>query len=391
MTIAEHEILTQERPRDALLPRSFQHVVSLSYGRSGTGNFVIQGENLHVLTNLRQMLEGTVRCIYIDPPYNNQERYRHYEDRGGHDEWLEMMSARLQALKPLLSGDGSIWISIDDGEVHYLKVIADRIFGRANFITTIVWEHRTTRENRSAFSKNHEYLLVYGADPQEFRRRRNLLPHGRDQLARYKNPDNDPRGPWQSVSATVQDGHATPSQFYDLVAPTGKLHTPPRGRCWVYSRDRMLAEIAAQNVWFGPRGEGVPRLKQFLSGAHRGLTPDTLWKADAVGTTDEAKKHILEIFPDDVVFETPKPERLIARVLQIATNPGDLVLDAFLGSGTTSAVAHRLGRRHIGIESGLHAASMCAARLRDAIDREARAALETDLSTAGGFDFYLAC
>ena len=193
---------------------SFPHIHDLSYGDTDTGNALIQGENLRVLDTLQTRYSGRVQCVYIDPPYNNHERYRHYLDTRSHQAWLDMMVARLLALKPLLSIDGSLWISIDDREIHYLKVAADEIFGRDNFITTIVWQQRTSRENRRVFSNNHEYLLVYATNPRKFRARRNLLPGGPALLARYKNPDSDPRGPWQSVSANVQDGHATASQFY---------------------------------------------------------------------------------------------------------------------------------------------------------------------------------
>ena len=368
---------------------SFPRIVDLSYGDTRTGNALIQGENLRVLDTLQTRYSGKVRCVYIDPPYNNQERYRHYLDTRSHQAWLDMMVARLLALKPLLSIDGSLWISIDDREIHYLKVAADEIFGRDNFVTTVVWQQRTSRENRKVFSNNHEYLLVYATNPRKFRARRNLLPGGPALLARYTNPDSDPRGPWQSVSANVQDGHATASQFYDLVAPSGKVHRPPEGRCWVYSKDKMQQEIAAGNIWFGKTGAGVPRLKRFLQSSKVGLTPETLWPALEVGTTDEAKKQLLKLFPDNGVFDTPKPEGLIRRVLEIATDPGDLVLDAFLGSGTTAAVAHKLNRRYIGIEHGAHAVTYCAARLRFVVDGDTTGiSNEVRWEGGGGFNFY---
>ena len=368
---------------------SFSPITEFSYGESGTGNALIQGENLHVLDLLQSQYAGKVQCVYIDPPYNNQERYRHYMDNSSHEVWLEMMVARLQAIKPLLSIDGSLWISIDDREIHYLKVAADEIFGRENFVTTVVWQQRTSRENRKVFSNNHEYLLVYAINQRKFRAKRNLLPGGSELLARYKNPDSDPRGPWQSVSANVQAGHATKSQFYDLVAPSGNVHRPPEGRCWVYTKEKMQREITAGNIWFGKTGECVPRIKRFLKFSKVGLTPETLWPASEVGTNDEAKKQLLKLFPNDGVFDTPKPEGLIRRVLEIATEPGDLVLDAFLGSGTTTAVAHKLNRRYIGIEHGEHAVTLCAARLRLVVDGDTTG-ISTDVRWrgGGGFDFY---
>lgn len=291
---------------------------SLSHGDSGTGNWIIQGDNLAVLHSIRDQITGQVRCVYIDPPYNNQEKYRHYTDTRNHNEWIEILTANLLAIRPLLTRDGSVWISIDDSEMHYLKVAADRVFGRENFLSTIIWQQRTTRENRKAFSNNHEYLLVYAADYAAFRKNRNLLPPSDELLARYKNPDSDSRGPWQSISANVQDGHATDSQYYDLIAPNGLVHRPPRGRCWVYSLDRMKEEISAGNIWFGRDGNGVPRIKRFLRDSRIGLTPETLWMARDVGTNEDAKKQQLELFRGGLVFDTPKPEPLIARILEIA-------------------------------------------------------------------------
>jgi adenine-specific DNA-methyltransferase len=388
-SVAESTIRSTASPAPVALPSSFVRDAAASAGVTDTGNFVIKGENLGVLEELSPNYEGAVRCIYIDPPYNNQERYRHYDDVSSHEEWLKAIGARLQALKPLMTKDGSIWISIDDRELHYLKVAADHIFGRQNFVSTIVWQQRMTRENRRAFSNNHEYVLVYAADSELFRRTRHPVPASDAVLARYKNPDGDHRGLWQSVSANVQDGHATTSQHYELVAPNGRRHRPPEGRCWVYTAERMATEIAEGRVWFGKDGNGVPRLKRFLNGSHGGLTPETLWLAQYAGTNDEAKKHVLSLFPTEPVFDTPKPERLIARILEIATQPGDLVLDIYLGSGTTSAVAHKLNRRHLGIEQNEDACLLAANRLRAVVAGE-RGGISSEVGWGGGggFDFY---
>lgn len=374
-----------------VFPASLRPEPPFGYGKSATGNAVIQGENLATLHLLRATLEESVRCIYIDPPYNNQERYRHYHDAQSHDEWLAAIVKRLYALRALLSVDGSLWVSIDDREVHYLKVAADQVFGRENFITTIVWQQRRSRENRKVFSNDHEYILVYAKSAPVFRTRRNLLPPGEELLKRYRNPDKDPRGPWQSISANVQDGHATKAQYYEIVAPNGKRHRPPKGRCWIYNEGRMREEVAAGNVWFGRDGSGVPRLKKFLDPSRVGLTPHTLWTSQEVGTNNDAKKHLLQLFPGEPVFDTPKPESLIARVLRIATDPGDLVLDAYLGSGTTVAVAHKMDRRYIGIESGDHAVTHCASRLRMVIDGEGGGiSQEIGWKGGGGFEFFRA-
>jgi adenine-specific DNA-methyltransferase len=372
------------------LSGNLRHAAELSHGQRDTGNLILQGENLRVLSEIAPQFSGKVRCIYIDPPYNNQEEYNHYADALGHEKWIEEVTARLNLLAKFLREDGSIWISIDDREVHYLKVAADKIFGRENFVTTVVWQQRTTRENRKVFSNNHEYLLVYAKDSRAFKDKRNLLDLTPEVASRYGNPDGDPRGPWQSVSANVQAGHATQGQFYEVVAPNGRRHTPPNGRCWVYNESRMKEEIAKNNIWFGRGGNGVPRLKRFLSEAKQGLTPETLWLATDVSTNKKAKKHLLKLFPDQMVFDTPKPEQLIRRILHIATNAGDIVLDAYLGSGTTTAVAQKMGRRYIGIEQGSHAVTLCVERMKKVIDGEAGGISESvGWSGGGGFDFYI--
>jgi adenine-specific DNA-methyltransferase len=364
----------------------FHEVHGLSYGDRDAQNLLLQGENLAVLQALLPVFRGSVRCVYIDPPYNNNERYAHYDDYLSHEEWLSEIEPRLTILHDLLRRDGSLWISIDDNEVHYLKVLADRLFGRDSFMTTLVWQHRTTRENRRAFSNDHEYVLVYARDAARFREARNLLPVDWVETGRYKNPDDDPRGPWQSVSANVQDGHATPSQFYEVVAPNGQRHSPPKGRCWGLPKERMDQAIAEGRVWFGRDGNGVPRIKRYLSEAQPGVTPETLWTAETAGTTRGAKRQLLEMFPNETLFDTPKSEELIMRILQIATDPGDLVLDAYLGSGTTAAVAHKMNRQYIGIEIGDQALTHCAQRLRKVVDGE-RSGISNAVSWTGGGGF----
>ena len=367
----------------------FNRNASLSYGEDNSGNAIIHGDSLPVLATLRKIYERQVRLIYIDPPYNNQEAYYHYLDSSTHDSWLQQMETHLYALEPFLSEEGSIWISIDDNELHYLKVLADRVFGKHNFLSTIIWQHRTTRENRRVFSNNNEFILAYAKNARVFKKKRNRLPVSSELLSRFKNPDNDPRGPWQSVSANVQAGHATAGQFYELVAPQGKRHVPPNGRCWVYTKAKMEKEIANNNIWFGHDGHGVPRLKHFLSQAKLGLNPHTLWSAEEVGTTDLAKKHLLRMLPNAQVFETPKPESLLCRIIHIATNPGDLVLDTFLGSGTTAASAHKMDRRYLGVESGEQVVTHCVPRLRQVVDGEQGGiSAERGWKGGGGFHFF---
>jgi adenine-specific DNA-methyltransferase len=354
-------------------------------------NRLIRGDNLLALKALEQELAGRVRCIYIDPPYNTGAAFEHFEDGVEHSLWLSLIRDRLELLHNLLAMNGSLWISIDDNEAHYLKVLCDEVFGRQSFITMIIWEKRTSRENRRVFSVNHDYMLVYAKDPATFAASRNQLAMNDEVLSRYKNPDNDPRGPWQSVSANAQAGHGTAAQFYSLKLPSGRVIGPPKGRCWVYTEQRMSEEIARGNIWFGADGDGAPRIKRFLSDVDGGgLTPETIWRAGEVGTNDDAKKALLELLPDASVFDNPKPERLLHRVLHIATSPGDLVLDSFAGSGTTGAVAHKMGRRWIMIEMGEHAHTHIIPRLTKVVNGEDPGGItkEVNWEGGGGFRYY---
>ncbi|MCX5727048.1 MAG: site-specific DNA-methyltransferase [Candidatus Saganbacteria bacterium] len=334
--------------------KKLQYIKKHSCGSLSSRNMIIHGDNNIVLDMLRERWQGDIKCIYIDPPYNNREQYNHYQDDKSHEDWVLEMTNIISKLRGFLREDGSLWVSIDESEMHYLKVASDLVFGRQNYITTIIWQQRTTRENRKIFSNNHEYILVYAKNPKKFKAARNMLPPTKDVHSRYKNPDSDPRGPWQSVSANVQAGHAVNSQFYELIAPNGKKHRPPNGRCWIYNKNRMNREIRDNNIWFGANGNGVPRIKKFISNSKVGVTPETLWLSKDVGTTKMAKKHLLSLFPDSLVFDTPKPESLIKRILEIATNEGDLFMDVFLGSGTSAAVAHKMKRKYIGVELGEH-------------------------------------
>lgn len=340
------------------------------YGNPETENLLIKGDNKEVLEKLQDKFKEKIKCIYIDPPYNNKDNYTHYNDTKSHEEWLKEMEIILTKLKLFLHQEGSIWISIDDTEMHYLKVLADTIFERKNFVTTIIWNHRTTRENRNIFSNNHEYILVYAKDIKKFKKSRNTLPPSVEQLSRYKNYDNDERGAWQSVSLNVQAGHAVESQFYTIIAPNGKKHFPPKGRCWIYNEERLKEEIKKNNIWFGKDGNGVPRKKSFLNLNKIGLIPETLWLGEDVGTTKQAKEELLLNFPDEEIFDTPKPELLIKRILQIATNENDFVLDCYLGTGTTAVVAEKMNRKYIGIELGNQIEIYAIPRLKSVISSE---------------------
>lgn len=347
---------------------------------------LLQSDNTIALGAVTRAWGASVRCAYIDPPYNNGDKYAHYSDNQTSDKWLAEMAQLLAAVRESLREDGSVWISIDDTEVHYLKVLCDRVFGRHNFVTSIVWERRVSRENRREFSRNHEYLIVYARNANVWKKRRNSLPITEDILSRYRNPDRDPRGAWQSVTATAQAGHGTESQFYAVRGPSGNEHWPPKGRCWVYTKERFEEEISKGNVWFGTDGRSVPRLKKHLVSRRSGVTPATLWTAAEVGTTASAKKHLKALFPDLTLFDTPKPEQLLARVIEISTDPGDLVLDPFLGSGTTAAVAHKMDRAYVGVEVGQHAESHCAQRLKKVVAGEP-GGVSRAVGWEGGGDF----
>ena len=362
----------------------------MSIGGEDCKNILIKGDNKAILPELLPVYRGKIKCIYIDPPYNNGDSYHYYNDNTTTSAWLKDMRSVLSWLKMLLKKDGSIWISIDDKEMAYLKVEADRIFGRENFAGTIVWRQRKTRENRAVFSYNHEYVLVYAKDIKAFKKSRNLLPVSKDFVdSKYKNPDNDPRGPWQSVSASVQAGHAVASQFYTIISPAGIEFNPPKGRCWAYNQKKMLREIVEHNIWFGLEGRNTPRIKKFLANSKIGLTPETLWSGDNYGTTDSAKKHLLSLFPEmENVFDTPKPEELIKQIIEIASNEGEYVLDCYIGSGTTMATAHKLNRNYIGIEIGDQMADLVVRRMNLVINGEG-GGVSSAINWNGGGQFAL--
>lgn len=240
-----------------------------------------------------------------------------------------------------------MWISIDDDEQAYMKVLCDELFGRSSFVASIIWQKRTSPDMRAVISDGHDYILVYAKDKELFKQKRNRLPLSEEQRKSYKNPDNNPRGPWTSTDCTAQAGHGTAEQFYTLTTPAGRVIELPKSLCWRFTKERMEEEIAAGRIWLGKDGKGVPRKKTYLKDS-TGVVPWTLWMNKEVGHNQEAKKEINALFGSDNAFDTPKPERLIERIIHIATNPGDLVLDSFLGSGTTAAVAHKMGRRYIG-------------------------------------------
>ena len=327
------------------------HAVGATHGpTSADENLLIVGDSGDALRSLSTVPEwaakfrGKVKLVYIDPPFNTEQTFDHYADQLEHSIWLTMMRDRIRDIRPLLSDDASIWVHLDDAEVHRMRVVLDEEFGPERCATQIVWQKRTTRENRSAFSDNHDHILVYTACAvTEWRDVRNRLPRA----TTTKNADGDSRGPWDSVPFTAQGFRA--NQMYKITTPTGVVHDPPAGRCWGAVESEFRRLLADDRIYFPKGGDGRPRVKQFATEAPQ-LVPQTIWPSVEVGENDEAKKQIQALFPGVNPFDTPKPERLLQRIVHIASNPGDIVLDCFAGSGTTAAVAHKMRRRWITVE-----------------------------------------
>lgn len=314
-------------------------------------NLLIRGDalaTLHSLVGLPEFaseLIGQVRLAYLDPPFNTQQAFAHYDDALEHSVWLTMMRDRLAQLWTLIADDGSVWVHCDDAEQAYLRVVMDELFGREKFVATVIWQKRYSRENRKAIGFSHDYILVYAkCGPQEWAQRRNRLPRDEKTAKQYRNPNNDPRGPWRVIPMDAQGYRA--NQMYEVVSPTGKRFKPSKGRCWGFVEGRYLELEKQGRIYFGKSGNSRPGIIRYLSETE-GLVPSTWWPNEEAGHTDEAKKEMLALFPDHEAFDTPKPERLMHRIIEVATDPDDLVLDCFAGSGTTAAVAHKLGRRWI--------------------------------------------
>ena len=377
----------QDIRRSTRVPyRLLKEVSDLSYGDRDTRNMLIQGDNLDTLKALLPYYAGKVKCIGTDPPYNTKSAFEHYDDNLEHSLWLAMMYPRLELLRSFLSEDGSIWVSIDDNEAHYLKVIMDEIFGRKNFVANVVWQKRTSPDMRATIGAGHDHILVFSKDYESFKKIVKRLPKNDKQISTYKNPDNDPRGPWVSADYTAQ-GYR-PNQMYKITTPAGAEYTPPAGRCWKNIEPVFLQLVSENRIWFGKQGKSIPRKKTFLSESE-GQVAWTWWPNNEVGHNQEAKKEINQLFGADNAFDTPKPERLIKMIFDIVTDENDLVLDSFLGSATTIAVAHKMRRRYIGIELGEHAETHCVPRLRKVIDGEQGGISEVvGWNGGGGFRFY---
>ena len=357
-----------------------------SYGEANTGNMLIHSDNLLALKALEQNFSGKIKCIYIDPPYNTGNAFEHYDDGLEHSMWLNLMKPRLELLHRLLANEGSMWISIDDDECHYLKVFCDELFGRKNFVSNVIWEKKYSPQNDAKWlSDSHDHILVYAKNKEVWRPC--LLPRTEEMDSRYKNPDNDERGPWKPADFSVKT--YSKSSDYPVVLPSGRIVNPPQSRCWVTSKERFDELVADNRIWFGESGNNVPSVKKFLTEVKQGSVSKTIWNRTEVGDNQEAKKEI-KAFDNDNVFTTPKPERLIQRVLQLASNEGDFVLDSFLGSGTTAAVAHKMGRKWIGIELGEHCNTHCLPRLKMVCDGtdQGGISIAREWKGGGGFKFY---
>jgi adenine-specific DNA-methyltransferase len=369
---------------DAVPYRLLEAVPDLSYGDVDSPNMLIQGDNLEALKALLPYYAGQVKCIFIDPPYNTRSAFEHYDDNLEHSKWLSTIYPRLELLQELLSEDGSIWVTIDDNEAHYLKVIMDEIFGRKNFVANVLWQKRTSPDARIQLGAAHDHILVYARDISKLSLSKLMLSD--EQTKNYKNPDNDQKGAWTSTDFTAQGWR--PNQMYKIISPSGVEYEPPPGRCWGNIESEYKRLLSEGRMWFGKDGKSRPRVKNYIT-EKEGISSWTWWPNSDVGHNQEAKKEINNLFGADNAFDTPKPERLIQRTLQIATNEGDLVLDSFLGSGTTAAVAHKLARRYIGVEMGEHAQTHCQPRLKKVVDGEQGGISEAvNWQGGGGFKFY---
>jgi len=354
---------------------------------SSYDNLLIHGDNLLALKALEQQYAGKVKCVFIDPPYNTGSAFTHYDDGLEHSLWLSLMRDRLEAIRTLLAEDGSLWITIDDNECHYLKVLCDEIFGRQSFVATCVWEKDKGGRGDADISLSHDNILIYAKDRTLWSKYRNLMPRTETQLGRFKNPDNDPRGAWrQGDDGTAKSG--TEKQRFPITIPSGRVVTPPAGRYWAFSQETLAKARTEGRAYFGVDGDRLPIIKRYITEVRDGVAPRTWWSADEVGTNQQAKRdHLNKLLTDIEPFATPKPEGLIQRIIHIATNTGDLVLDSFAGSGTTGAVAQKMGRRWIMVELGDHCETHIVPRLKKVIDGEDQGGISKAVNWQGGGGF----
>lgn len=333
---------------------------------SSHDNFIIKGNNLVALHSLRKRFAGRIKLIYIDPPYNTGNNGFNYHDSFNSSTWLTFMKNRIEIARELLSNDGSIWINIDDKESHYLKVLCDEIFGRENFVINFIWQKKYSPANDAKwFSDVHDHILVFAKNKPSFKP--NLLPRSEAMNKRYKNLDNDPRGSWKSGGFSVKTYSA--DYDYPIETPSGKVVYPPKGSCWQTSKENYLKKLADNRIWFGSKGDSKPQLKQFLSEVQQGAVAKSIWSYEEAGHNQVSRSEIIKLF-GDYRFATPKPEKLLKRIIELASNENDYVLDFFLGSGTTTAVAHKMNRRYIGVEQMDYIENVSVVRMKLVLEGE---------------------
>jgi adenine-specific DNA-methyltransferase len=346
-------------------------------------NRLVFGDNLLALKALEQEFSGKIKCIYIDPPYNTGSAFEHYDDGIEHSLWLSLIRERLEVLKRLLTDDGSLWINLDDNEAHYCKVLCDEVFGRKNFVTTVVWQKKyAPKSDSKLLSVSHDFILVFAKNIEAVSL--NRLQKTDEQISRYTNRDNDPRGPWKA--GDVLRNEVREYAVFPVKLPSGREVMPGQGTSWRYTKEKFAELIADKRIWFGVDGDARPAIKRFLSEVTETIPATTWWEYSDVGHNDEAKKESKHLF-GETLFGTPKPERLMHRIVEIASNPGDWVLDSFGGSGTTGAVAHKMGRRWIMVELGEHCHTHIIPRLKKVIDGSDAGGITEAVGWKGGGGF----
>ncbi len=342
-------------------------------------NLIIKGNNLLALHTLKQQFRGRVKLIYIDPPYNTGNDDFKYNDNFNHSAWLTFMKNRLQVAKTLLRNDGVIFVNCDDNEQAYLKILMDEEFGAENFVADFIWNHRKSSQNDIDVSLSHNYILCYAKNRSQFR----LNPLGING-EKFENPDNDPKGDW--TADPMDAPNIRPNLTYEIRNPnTGEVYWPPEGRCWRFTKDKYEEAFAEGRIVFGKTGKSKPQYKRYRFEAEaRGTNPFTIW--DDVGTATEATKELMKLFETKQVFSTPKPERLLQRIIHLSTKSNDIVLDYFIGSGTTSAVAHKTGRQYIGVEQMDYIETIPVERLKKVIAGE-QGGISESVNWQGGGEF----
>lgn len=364
---------------------------------SDSRNMIVKGDNIQVLKDLVTMgLKEQVDCIVIDPPYNVRSTFEHYVDNKDSSDWLTFMRERLDICKDLMSKHGTLWVIISDHECHYLKVMLDDLFGRKNFVADCAWQKMVSTHNHTKYlSKSYDHVLVYAKDKTSLKIRG--FKRSSKMNAAYKNPDNDPKGPWKLEGITApllgmggkeyRESNGKEDFVYEIQQPDGTVIFPKQGRCWKTKKEEMDKLIAEGRVCFSKNG--IPRMKVYLSDVRQEKVPCTFWPGAEFGTNSNAKKEVQRLFGEHHIFQTPKPERLLERILTMATDEGSMVLDCFAGSGTTLAVAHKMKRRYIGIEIGDHCETLCVHRLKKVIEGEQGGiSALVDWKGGGGYVYY---